>query len=37
MNLAGWSVFVSLLLLAWLSGPWGFLIVGAMAWLYSRG
>lgn len=37
MNLAGWSVFVSLLLLAWLSSPWGLLIVGAMAWLYSRG
>jgi hypothetical protein len=35
-NLGGWSVLAGLLTLAWTLGPWGLLIVAALAALFSR-
>ena len=37
MNLAGISVAAGLLTVAYLSWPWGILILIGLGWLYSRG
>lgn len=37
MNLAGLSIVISLLGLAWFSMPWGLLILAGLAWVWRKG
>ena len=37
MNWAGISVIAGLLMLAWLTMPWGLIIIAFLIWLYRLG